>query len=233
MTGKFVGTLWIKVIITITFILLCSCTINETDKLLKEAHTFINRKDLDKLIEQLDSDDISVNVKAMAEFARFSIVIEELEKHRKDMSVKQLEKFLLIMALAEEKMREYSNDRSAIPDPIPESPYVGKRPLYSIYEGIGQINTKTRDVTNHTVTVVLNLGFDQNDTETSGELLSRRLELRDFVRRYFTGKYASELVPENEDRLKRDIMEQLNTRFLDQGRVRIVLFKRLDVMEVF
>ena len=110
----------------------------------------------------------------------------------------------------------------------PTSPYLGKRPLYSYYNDIGQITTKTRDAAS--VTVVVNLGFDQNDTVTSGELLSRKLELRDFVRSYFTGKYANDLLPENETRLKQDIMEILNTRFLDTGKVRIILFDRLDVL---
>jgi flagellar FliL protein len=77
------------------------------------------------------------------------------------------------------------------------------------------------------------LGFDQSDTAASSELTSRQPELQDFVRNYFTGKYAQELQPENEARLKQDIMEILNTRFLDTGRVRIVLFNKLDVMEVF
>ena len=113
----------------------------------------------------------------------------------------------------------------------PASPYLGKRPLYSYYREIGQVTTKTRDAVNHTVTVVMNIGFDQNDTAASSELTSRQLELRDFVRSYFTGKYAIELQPENEQRLKQDIMETLNTRFLDTGRVRIILFDRLDVME--
>jgi flagellar FliL protein len=115
----------------------------------------------------------------------------------------------------------------------PESPYVGKRPIYSYYRDIGSITTRTKDPVNHTVTVVMNLGFDLNDTAASSELTSRQLELQDFVRNYFTGKYASELQPENEARLKQDIMEILNTRFLDTGKVRIVLFDKLDVMEVF
>jgi len=113
----------------------------------------------------------------------------------------------------------------------PSSPYMGKRQVYSYYRDIGSITTKTRDTTGYTVTVVMNLGFDLNDTTTSSELTSRQLELRDFTRSYFTGKYAEDLQPENEIRLKQDILEKLNTRFLDQGRVRLVLFDKLDIME--
>jgi len=115
----------------------------------------------------------------------------------------------------------------------PTSPYMGKRPNYAMYTGIGTVNTKTRDAANYSVTVVMNLGYDLDDLAASSELSSRQYELRDFVRSYFTGKYAEELQPENEARLKQDIKEILNTRFLDTAKIRIVLFDRLDVMEVF
>jgi len=116
----------------------------------------------------------------------------------------------------------------------PSSPYIGKRPTYAMYTGIGSVTTKTRDSdASYTVTVVMNLGYDLEDTNASSELSSRQYELRDFVRSYFTSKYAQELMPENETRLKQDIKEMLNTRFLDTAKIRIVLFDKLDVMEVF
>ena len=115
----------------------------------------------------------------------------------------------------------------------PTSPYVGKRPNYAMYTGIGSVTTKTKDATSYTVTVVMNLGYDQEDLTAYSELSQRQYELRDFVRSYFTSKYAEELQPENEARLKQDIKEILNTRFLDTARVRLILFDKLDVMEVF
>jgi len=114
----------------------------------------------------------------------------------------------------------------------PTSPYVGKRPEYNYYDMIGSITTKTKDFpTASTVVVEMIIGYDLNDLNASAELVSRRYELRDFVRRYFTGKYASDLVPEKEDELKKEIREMLNTRFLDTARARIILFNRLDVTE--
>jgi flagellar FliL protein len=116
----------------------------------------------------------------------------------------------------------------------PGSPYVGVRPVYQYYTGIGTITCRTRDTTgSYSVTVVMNLGYDQEDLTAYSELSSRQYELQDFVRNYFTGKYAHELLPENEARLKRDIQEILNTRFLDTGKVRSVMFGKLDVMEAF
>ena len=115
----------------------------------------------------------------------------------------------------------------------PSSPYIGRRPIFSWYTDIGSVTTKTRDTVNYTVTVVMHIGYDQTDTAASSELNGRRYELQEFVRRYFAGKYAHELQPENESRLKQEIREQLNTRYLDTAKVREIAFIRLDVMEVY
>jgi len=121
--------------------------------------------------------------------------------------------------------------QTAVMDPT--SPYEGSRPIFATYTGIGTVTTRTRDERSHTVTVVMNLEYDQEDAIAFAELNGRQHALQDFVRSYFAGRYASELKPENEARLKRDIQEILNQRFLDQARVRGVLFNRLDVMESY
>jgi len=115
-----------------------------------------------------------------------------------------------------------------------DGPYVGTRQEYAMYTMLGSIQTRTRDFpVQQNVTVVMIIGYDLNDQIASSELISRQYELRDFVRRYFAGKTAAELVPEREDELKTEIREQLNTRFLDKARARIILFDKLDVMESF
>ena len=115
----------------------------------------------------------------------------------------------------------------------PNSPYVGVRPEYAYYTLIGPVTVRTRDAINYSVTVDMIIGYDLGNNAAQTELTSRQHELRDFVRSYFTGKFAWELEPENETRLKRDIQEILNTRFLNTARVRVILFNRLDIMEVF
>ena len=116
----------------------------------------------------------------------------------------------------------------------PSSPYVGERPVYAMYTQIGSITTKTKDpAPGSSVTVEMIIGYDMNDNAASAELISRQYELRDFIRRYFTGKTAAELAPEREEELKKEIREQLNTRFLDTARARIILFNKLDVMESY
>jgi flagellar FliL protein len=136
-----------------------------------------------------------------------------------------------IVVITNNIMNSGGKSQTQVADPT--SPYVGRRQNYAIYTGIGSVTTRTRDPNNTSVTVVMNIGYDLEDTAAGSELNSRQYELRDFVRRYFTGKYASELQPENEERLKQEIREVLNTRFLDTAKVRIILFDKLDVMEVF
>jgi flagellar FliL protein len=112
----------------------------------------------------------------------------------------------------------------------PSSPYEGRRPIFSHYTGIGTITVRTRDVVPSTVTVEVIIGYDLNDQAASMEFINRQHALRDFMRRYFSSKTAAELAPEREEQLKREIREQLNTRFLDTARAREILFTRFDLM---
>jgi len=116
----------------------------------------------------------------------------------------------------------------------PSSPYIGKQPTYAYFTLIGSVTTKTKDFpTSNTVTVEMIIGYDQNDQAGAVELTNRQYELRDFVRRYFAQKTSEELTPEREEEIKKEIREQLNTRFLDTARVRKILFNKLDVMEAY
>jgi flagellar FliL protein len=120
--------------------------------------------------------------------------------------------------------------QTAVADPA--SPYVGARPQYQIFSSLNSIRTRTKDVTPYSVVVDMVIGYDMNDRNAQAELTGRLYELQDFVRRYFSGKYASELQPENEGRLKQEILNEINTRILDSSTVKIILFRQLDVMEM-
>jgi len=110
------------------------------------------------------------------------------------------------------------------------SPFVGARPQYSVFTSIGLIRTSTRDPIPYSVVVDMVVGYDLNDNSASTEMTGRLYELRDFVRTFFRGKTADELKPENEPRLKQEIIELLNTKVLNSARARIILFNQLDVM---
>ena len=116
---------------------------------------------------------------------------------------------------------------------VVNSPYEMKSPEYAYYTLIGPVTIKTKDPASHSATVEMIIGYDMNDNAAQTELISRQYELRDFVRTYFSEKYAAELEPDNETRLKKEIMQILNDRFLDRARVRVILFNKLDVMEIY
>jgi len=115
----------------------------------------------------------------------------------------------------------------------PDSPYQATRPEYAYYTMIGPVTIRTKDPANYSATVQMNIGYDANDNITQSELVSRQYELRDFVRRYFSGKYAAELAPDNETRIKSEIIQILNDRILDKAKVRTITFDKLDIMEVY
>jgi len=128
-------------------------------------------------------------------------------------------------------MNKGGKNQTVISDPT--SPYIGKRPEYSFYDQLGSMTVKTRDPVGYNVSVDMIIGYNLNDSNASLELIARKYELMDFMRRYFSSKYAAELTPEREEELKRDIREQLNTRFLDTARAQLILFKQLAVSEMY
>jgi flagellar FliL protein len=129
-------------------------------------------------------------------------------------------------------MNRGGKSQTVVSDPL--SPYLGTRQEFAMYTGLGPITTRTRDYPgNASVTVEMIIAYDLNNPAAATELSTRQYELHDFVRRYFAGKYVADLTPEKEETLKKEIQEQLNTRFLDTARARLILFKRLDAMEMF
>jgi flagellar FliL protein len=126
-------------------------------------------------------------------------------------------------------MNKGGNSQTAVPQ---SESYVAVKPVYSIFTLLEQVSTRTRDASPYTVVVKVNIGYDENDNATATELTSRRYVMQDFLRNYFSKKYAEELQPENEARLKNEIKELLNTTVLDKARARIILFDKMDIVEM-
>ncbi|GHU48539.1 hypothetical protein FACS1894200_05770 [Spirochaetia bacterium] len=121
-----------------------------------------------------------------------------------------------------------SNQLSSTAQPD-NSPYLGTRRTYSMFNAIGSVRTKTSDVPSQAVVVEMIIGYNENDPATSTELTSRIVELQDFVRRYFSEKKAVEIA--NETALKKEIVERLNRDVLSPSKVLAIFFKQLDVMK--
>jgi len=101
-----------------------------------------------------------------------------------------------------------------------------RRPIYSLFTEVGHISTTTKN--NLIVEVNLIIGYDPDDFAILSELSTRKEELNDFIKYYFNNKYDYELRPEHENALRKDIMENINNLFLENGRIRLILFDKLD-----
>ena len=112
------------------------------------------------------------------------------------------------------------------------NPFVGAQPLLTYFSMIGPIRTTTRDPIPYSVVVDMQIGYDLDSNAAANELIGRLPELQDFVRVFFRSKSAVDLAPENEARLKQEILEQLNTRVLSSTRARRILFRQLEVQQL-
>jgi flagellar basal body-associated protein FliL len=99
--------------------------------------------------------------------------------------------------------------------------------IYSYFNEIGIVGTTTKD--NFFVEVKISIAYDLDDPVVSLELLSRKDELRDFIMAYFHNKISSELVPEKEEQIKKDIRAILNTDILRNGKIKFIYFEKLDI----
>jgi flagellar FliL protein len=108
--------------------------------------------------------------------------------------------------------------------------YTTKREQLSWYTSVGQIRTKTSDVLPASVMVDCVLGYKKDDKLTSTELTSRQVELKDFLRRYFSGKTIEDLAPRNEEKLRIEIRNSINDDILTTSKIRDVKFLTLDVI---
>jgi len=121
--------------------------------------------------------------------------------------------------------------QSAITLTICRSLYVSSLPILTYYTDIGRISTLTNDNPPWMVEVVMNLGYDPKNTDAASELNGRKFELQEFTRNFFSKKSVEELQFRNEERLKREIMEELNNRYFQTAKILNVTITTLSVME--
>ena len=98
-------------------------------------------------------------------------------------------------------------------------------------DGRHAIRTKTSDDISASVVVDIALGYKKDDKATSTEITQRNIELKDFLRRYFTEKTIAELKPQNEQKLKIELRNAINDEILSTSKIRDISFLQLDVLE--
>lgn len=116
--------------------------------------------------------------------------------------------------------------------PASEEYVSGQREIYDWYTSLGIIQTTTSDDPPATVCVDVALAYKKDDKAASAEITARLVELKAFLRRYFSSKTAAELRnPNNEDALENEIKNGINDKILSSSRIRDVVFQQKDVIQ--
>lgn len=107
--------------------------------------------------------------------------------------------------------------------------YQGKTPPYLYFSMINQIRTRTADKSPHSVSVKVEIGYNEGDEKIATELTSRNSQLTDLVRTFFGSKTADELLTD-EQAIKDELKERINA-VLTNGRVESIIFPEYQVFE--
>ena len=129
-------------------------------------------------------------------------------------------------------INEEENDGDVTPIPSSDEYISGQREIFDWYTSLGVIQTKTNEDKPATVRVDVALAYKKDDTATAEEITKRTVEIKAFLRRYFSEKTAKELRnTNNEDEMENEIKNGINDKILSSGRIRDVVFQQKDVIE--
>ena len=113
--------------------------------------------------------------------------------------------------------------------PSASEEYQGSVEILSWYD-IPEIRTRTSDENPYTVIVDPKLGYESESKKIQTELIARREQIIDMMRRYFSRRTASELTPQYEDEIKAELEEQIN-RIMDSKGIEDIVFLQFNVIE--
>ena len=118
------------------------------------------------------------------------------------------------------------------PQGIPTSQeYTRKKEILDWYSSLDQVRAKTSDAVPASVVVQVALGYKKDDKQASTEISQRLIEIKSFLRQYFSERTIEELKPQNEDILMQQIRDRINDDILSDSKIRSVKFTTLDVVE--
>lgn len=109
--------------------------------------------------------------------------------------------------------------------------YGSKREVLDWYTSLGQVSTKTSDAIPASVMVEVVLGYKQADKAASTEITQRQIEIKDYLRRYFTDLTIEDLRPRNEEKRRIEIRNAINDDILSSSKIRDVRFLSLQIIE--
>lgn len=109
--------------------------------------------------------------------------------------------------------------------------YTKKKEILDWYSSLDQVRAKTSDAVPASVVVQVALGYKKDDKQASTEISQRLIEIKSFLRQYFSERTIEELKPQNEDILMQQIRDRINDDILSDSKIRSVKFTTLDVVE--
>ncbi|MBP3771173.1 MAG: flagellar basal body-associated FliL family protein [Treponema sp.] len=139
---------------------------------------------------------------------------------------------ILIVTVVVITMKVVGGNNSGTSAAIPMTEeYTASKEILDWYTSLGLIQTRTMESNPASVRVDVVLGYKKEDKATSTEITQRTVELKDFLRRYFTQKTAEELRPQNEENLKIEIRNAINDSILSSSKIKDVRFMQMDVIQ--
>ena len=135
---------------------------------------------------------------------------------------------VLVITLVGVVVRKINSSPSVAAVPISAEYGSGKN--YDWYSSLGIIKTCTADK-NSTVQVEIALAYKEGDNKTATEITQRTIEMRDYLRRYFSAKSAEELKTQNEEKFRTEIKDDINDKILSSSKILDIKFIKFDVRE--
>ncbi len=138
---------------------------------------------------------------------------------------------ILIVVIVVVTVKILNKNTTSAPVTMISEEYQVQREILDWYTSLGVIRTKTSDEIPASVVVDIALGYKKDDKQCSTEITQRNIELKDFLRRYFTQKTIAELRPQNEQKLKIELRNEINDEILSSSKIKDISFQQLDVLE--
>ncbi len=106
--------------------------------------------------------------------------------------------------------------------------------IYDWYTSIGMIQLRTKGSDPALVCIDIAFAYKKGDKVTSNELKQRSIEIKDFLRNFFSKKTADELKDiTKDDELKNELKKEINKKILSSGTIKDVVFLQKDIIEKY
>jgi flagellar FliL protein len=136
--------------------------------------------------------------------------------------------FIVTVVVITVRFLDRGPQAGAYPSPSPE--YSAEVPIRSWYD-IQEIRSRTSDENPHTVIVNAKLGYEKENKKVQTELIARKEQIVDIMRRFFSRYKASELGPENEEQIKAKLKAEINQIMSMKDAVKQIAFLQFNVIE--